>query len=152
MFLPNPVDYLVNPLKSGCSDTVMDANVRKLLHEGYSYGQAAAIVFSKARRSGCDTLPKARRKLRRNPISAWHYNQPGYRYYVVSLLGPNGNKIDTGWEFLNDAIDRAKEAEEFAPPHVRAVVWKASYLRRVGIDPEDDRNWGSFPLRGGAGR
>lgn len=38
------------PLKSGSSDKVISANIRKLIHEGYGQKQAVAIALSNSRK------------------------------------------------------------------------------------------------------
>ena len=71
-------------------------------------------------------------------------DQPNYRFYVVDDRG-GSPKIDTGWEYREDANDRRRDlAEDYetrgeAPG---AKVYTRSFLvDRLGLDPENDANW-----------
>lgn len=41
------------PLKNGCSDAVLSANIKKLMDEGYDRKQAIAIALDHRKKQGC---------------------------------------------------------------------------------------------------
>lgn len=59
-------------------------------------------------------------------------NQRGYKFYVVS-----GNKIESGWEYREDAGDALKDL----PDPRSAKVLTKTFLKSRGIDPDDDASW-----------
>lgn len=63
-----------------------------------------------------------------NPI-----DQRDYKFYVVV-----GNKIESGWEYREDAQDQIKEN---LPPVGAKILTRKTLVSR-GIDPNDDANWG----------
>jgi hypothetical protein len=64
-------------------------------------------------------------------------NQPDYKYYVVDI---NKIYIDSGWEYRQDAIDRAAElAEEGGVPKV-CNKSRVAVGNRV-LDPDNDASW-----------
>lgn len=129
MRLANPVEYLANPLKRGCSRDTVSGNIRKMLHEGYPQRQAVAAALNTARRSGC-AIPAPKR--RRNP----GVNNPYYKWYVVA-----GNQILSGWEYRNDALDAQREMHS----NVATRVYSKVYLKGHGLNPDNDMNWYSTP-------
>lgn len=60
--------------------------------------------------------------------------------YVAYVLLPSG-KIESGWEYLEDARDRLQELREDG---IRARVVSA---RALAVDPEDKANWHKGSLR-----
>lgn len=61
------------------------------------------------------------------------FDQPEYKRYVVI----NG-KIESGWDYTEDAKDRKNELEEDGIP---SKILSRQFLIRNGIDPSDDGNW-----------
>jgi hypothetical protein len=59
-----------------------------------------------------------------------HYNQPDYKWYVVSARG-----IEAGNEYREDALDVVKEMKE------TGFVAKVMAKRSLGVDPNDDAAW-----------
>lgn len=64
-------------------------------------------------------------------------NQPDYKFYVYSFVQ---NKILTGWETKNDAIDGAAELN---PDLGRLGVYSKPYItNKLMLDPDNNKNWG----------
>lgn len=64
------------------------------------------------------------------------YNNPDYTHYVVTK-----GKIESGWEFKEDANDHVKES---LPEYARSgakVVSKSALSSRHSIDPKNDDHW-----------
>ena len=62
-------------------------------------------------------------------------NNPDYIYYCVV----NG-KIESGWEYQEDAKDNAREMFEFQPRNA-VKIYSLRHLNKIGLDPNDDANW-----------
>lgn len=62
-------------------------------------------------------------------------DQKDYKYYV---LCKKSNKILSGWEYREDARDFVEETGR-----KDLKIYTRSYLKRLGIDPKDNSNWGS---------
>lgn len=62
-------------------------------------------------------------------------NQKGYQFYVVA-----GGKIESGWEFREDAAEHAKEN---MPQSLRAEakIYMATKLKSLGLDANDNACW-----------
>jgi len=61
-------------------------------------------------------------------------NQKGYQFY---LLNKKTNKIDTGWEYKEDANDAKNEKsnpEDF-------IVYSKQYLISKNLNPDDNKSW-----------
>ncbi len=80
-------------------------------------------------------------------MSNFKNDNKGYAYYVV-LIGSNGPFIDSGWEYQEDAKDRAKEYRDYMKNRdcsdyikkIRIVIWtRKTTLSR--IDPGINSNW-----------
>lgn len=69
---------------------------------------------------------------------AGSYNQADYTHYVVDTAA---KKIRSGWSFREDANDGRKEE----PDASRLKVYAGAGLRKLGIDPCNDANWGNAP-------
>lgn len=92
------------------------------------------LVLVKMRRNARKTPVKnPRRRQRRNP-RPFRYNQPDYKYYVLI-----GKKIDSGWEFKDDAEDWKREIG------ATAVVRSKAAVKRMGVDLNDNKNWLTGP-------
>jgi len=61
------------------------------------------------------------------------YDQPGYQFYVVLADG----RIDSGWEYREDAVDRQRELGVQPPAKVLA---RRTLVQR-GPDPANDEGW-----------
>lgn len=61
------------------------------------------------------------------------FDQPEYKRYVVI-----NDKIESGWDYPEDAKDRKNELEEDGIP---SKILSRQFLKRNGIDPSDDGNW-----------
>jgi hypothetical protein len=59
-------------------------------------------------------------------------NNPDYKYYVL-VQTPSGLKIESGWEYREDAYDQLRNVSNYAA-FVTSKV-------RLPLDPEDDSNW-----------
>jgi len=62
-------------------------------------------------------------------------NNPDYTHYVLV----NG-KIESGWEYPEDAKDNAREILEFQPRNA-VKIYSLRHLNKIGLDPDDDANW-----------
>jgi len=62
-------------------------------------------------------------------------NNPDYTHYVIV----NG-KIESGWEYPEDAKDNAREILEFQP-RTAVKIYSLRHLNKIGLDPNDDANW-----------
>lgn len=69
-----------------------------------------------------------------------YYNQPTYKYYVVNRIN---RKIESGWDFREDAVDRQKELRT---AHGIFRVFAKRTVLMFGIDPNDDNNWIKGPV------
>ena len=61
-------------------------------------------------------------------------NQKGYIAWVVLQDG----KIESGWEFTEDAKDQVRELKECG---IVSKVLHRLGLTRIGIDPDQNANW-----------
>ena len=68
------------------------------------------------------------------------HNQPGYTHYA---LDKSTKKIESGWEFAEDAADRVREIKEESPGS-NVGVYTLGYLKRSDIDPNDNSHWGDI--------
>jgi len=66
-------------------------------------------------------------------------NHPKYTYYVVKV-----DKIISGWEEKDDAVDSLKHPEYFDP---RAKGGKVLTKAKMVLDPNDDENWIKAPKK-----
>lgn len=64
------------------------------------------------------------------------YNDKDYKYYVLD----SENKIISGWEYKEDARDFQKEQQAYSG---RLVIVSKRQLKDIGIDPDNDENWGT---------
>jgi hypothetical protein len=64
-----------------------------------------------------------------------------YTHYV---LLPSG-KIESGWEYKEDAIDRKQELKEDA--RLRSTVLGRRAVTSRGADPSQDESWHKGPLK-----
>ena len=71
-------------------------------------------------------------------------NNPDYTFYVVN---PADKKIESGWEFAEDAKDDAREAK--GEGRTVKVLSRAG-LKSLGIDPNNDQHWAGGPLSASA--
>lgn len=62
------------------------------------------------------------------------YNNSDYKYYV---LDTKKNKIESGWEYKEDAQDRI-DTDELK----NVKVYSKTFLKSKGINPDEDKNWG----------
>lgn len=62
-------------------------------------------------------------------------NNPDYKVWNVV-----NNKIVTGWEYASDAKDDKKEMEENGH---KVKAYNKGQLRAMGLDPDDNKNWGN---------
>jgi hypothetical protein len=62
-------------------------------------------------------------------------NNPDYKYYVIV-----SGKIESGWEYSEDAKDNAREILEFQPRSA-VKIYSLRHLNKIGLDPDDDDNW-----------
>ncbi len=62
-------------------------------------------------------------------------NNPDYTHYVIV----NG-KIESGWEYPEDAKDNAREILD-NQPHTAVKIYSLRHLNKIGLDPDDDANW-----------
>ena len=62
------------------------------------------------------------------------FNEPGYKFYVV--IG--GNKIESGWEYKEDAKDQLGELPSEQRP---GKVFQRLGLKKLGLDPENENDW-----------
>lgn len=60
------------------------------------------------------------------------YNQRDYKFYVLV-----GDKIESGWEYKEDAQDQLGEL----PPGQKGKVLTKAGVQRQGLDPDDNASW-----------
>jgi hypothetical protein len=61
-------------------------------------------------------------------------NQKDYKFYVIV-----DGKIESGWEYKEDAQDQAKEN---LPPGKKGKVLTKTGVGRMGLNVDDDKDWG----------
>lgn len=61
------------------------------------------------------------------------YNQKGYEFYVVV-----NNKIQSGWEYREDAQDMVDELKENG---TKAKIYKKAGLKKLGLNPDNNKDW-----------
>lgn len=66
-----------------------------------------------------------------------NYNDPDYRYYVINV---DRDYIDGGFEFKDDAKDRAEELREETGEKAK-VLMRAAAIKQYDLDPDDDDCW-----------
>ena len=74
-------------------------------------------------------------------LLASKWNRKEYQYYV---LLEKEDKIESGWEYLEDAKDRVAELK-FDDTRSRVVTKKTLLMMKK--NPEDDSNWHVGPIR-----
>jgi hypothetical protein len=62
-------------------------------------------------------------------------NVSEYKHYVIDL---DRNKIESGWEYKEDAQDHHRED---LPPNIRGKIVAKVTLKKHGLDPENDDDW-----------
>ena len=72
-------------------------------------------------------------RIAKSLVAKW--NDDGYRFYVV-LDGES--KIESGWEYREDAKDRLDEMMEDG---VKGKIFARRALLAMGMNPDDDSNW-----------
>ncbi|MFW6312216.1 MAG: hypothetical protein ACOC1K_08300 [Nanoarchaeota archaeon] len=60
------------------------------------------------------------------------YNQKGYEFYVVV-----NNKIQSGWEYREDAQDMEDELKENGK---KAKIYKKQGLKKLDLDPDNNKD------------
>lgn len=73
-----------------------------------------------------------------NEIMEEKINQSDYKYYIVNT---KTRKIQSGWEYKEDADDNLKELIEFGQKDMSVHSKKS--IKSLDIDPDDNSNWGS---------
>lgn len=71
-----------------------------------------------------------------NRIAA-SFDEKGYEYYVVIKNSKGDLKIESGWEYPEDAKDQVKELKKTLNPK----IYKRKGLRGVGLDPKNNSDW-----------
>jgi hypothetical protein len=69
-------------------------------------------------------------------------NQPDYKFYVVGKNKKDENKIESGWEYKEDAQDQINELKETGITGVK--VLQVTGLKKLGLDPDNDSDWGNL--------
>jgi hypothetical protein len=68
-------------------------------------------------------------------------NNPDYKYYVLATNKKTGKqKIDTGWEYREDAMDQVKELQDSG---ISSKIYTALTLKQKGFDVNDNSSWGN---------
>jgi hypothetical protein len=136
-------------------DNELDDDEKRRIREReevYLGGGAAPLML--VRRHRPNTVRRIREKLgsrgivrqgRSTERTSVRIDDPGYVFYVVatSASDPLPGVIESGWEYKEDAIERAKafreELDEDHPLTVRVLSRRK--LLRDGVDPRDDGRW-----------
>lgn len=69
-------------------------------------------------------------------------NQKDYKFYVVGKNKKGDNKIESGWEFKEDAQDQIAELKDTGISGVK--VLQRAGLKKLGLDPDKDSDWGNL--------
>ena len=84
--------------------------------------------------SGGDSSSPTTESYDMNEISKGKINQKGYEFY---LFNKKTKKLDTGWEYKQDAFDAKKEqgdSNDFA-------VYTKKTVMQMGLNPDDNKSW-----------
>lgn len=65
-------------------------------------------------------------------------DEESYKAYIVVKCKDGTEKIESGWDFSEDAKDRKNELKEEG---IQSKSVSRRYLKSVGLDPTDDSNW-----------
>ena len=65
-------------------------------------------------------------------------DEESYKAYIVVKCKDGTEKIESGWEFYEDAKDRKKELKEDG---IQSRSVSRRYLKSVGLNPSEDSNW-----------
>lgn len=65
-------------------------------------------------------------------------DEESYKAYIVVKCKDGTEKIESGWEFSEDAKDRKNELKEDG---ISSRSVSRRYLKSVGLDPSNDSNW-----------
>lgn len=68
----------------------------------------------------------------------WSNDNPEYISYLVVKDKDGNDKIESGWEFREDAKDRQNELKEDG---ISTKMFSRRYLKSINLDPSDDSNW-----------
>lgn len=71
-------------------------------------------------------------------MSSGANDNPEYQWYVVIRTRADTNKIESGWEYREDANDQKRE---FKGSGISVGVYSRRYLRQIGLDPVDPGSW-----------
>lgn len=83
------------------------------------------------------------------------HNQPGYQFYVVVFDARRTEKIESGWEYKEDAKEHVKEIRDAIKggPHVdsyyfagQPAVISLRGLSLRGLDPDKNSDWLTTPI------
>jgi hypothetical protein len=66
-------------------------------------------------------------------------NQKDYKFYVIGLNPQNINKIHSGWEYKEDALDALEETEISG-----RKVLQVRGLKALGLEPKVNSDWGPW--------
>lgn len=82
--------------------------------------------------------------------NAYAYDNSEYQWYVVVRSRASAlNKVESGWEYKEDANDHKRE---FSNAGISAGVYSRKYLRQIGLDPSMAASWAEMSdLPGGWG-
>lgn len=69
-------------------------------------------------------------------------NQKDYKFYVLHSDENGMSHLETGWEYRSDAKDFADERQ--ALPGHKYHIFTKSYLKSIGIDPDNNDSWTKF--------
>lgn len=65
-------------------------------------------------------------------------DEESYKTYIVVKCKDGTEKIESGWEFSEDARDRKNELKEDG---IQSKSVSRRYLKSIGLDPTDDSSW-----------
>lgn len=81
-------------------------------------------------------MKRMKRKGAPTNIFSSNFNQPEYIAYVVVE-----NKIESGWEFRDDAIDRMSDMNEEWDRQYKVRVYTKRGLKGINLNPDDNAYW-----------